>query len=98
MAKDPTTFGRKSTAKRSSKSAGKRSAKRSSKRSASTESTKTSREEGGAKTAAAANAPATVRLRLNRSVSRGGRVFGPGEVDVPAALAESLKLNGAQEV
>lgn len=44
------------------------------------------------------SAKGTVRLRLRRSVSRGGKFYGPGEVDVPTKLAKSLILSGAEEV
>lgn len=40
----------------------------------------------------ATSAAQTERVTLRRSISRGGNTYGPGEVDVPASLAESIKL------
>jgi hypothetical protein len=42
------------------------------------------------------NEEKTIRLNLRRTVIRGGKAYGPGEVDVPESLARSLQASGAQ--
>lgn len=89
---------RKKSAKTATPQSEKQSEKPSDESRAQDAASSTEREAAQQPKGAAQKASGTVRLHLRRSVIRDGKVYGPGPADVPAALAESLKLGGATEV